>query len=344
MRTAGNTEKDHQWYLNNAEKGEFSIYGKLNYKFSDRINGFGDLNWRYISYRMNGPDDDLKELSLFKSFSFLNPKAGIFYTISPRQDAYLSFSVAHKEPTRSDYKEASGDENATPRPEALFNAETGYNLRGDKATAGLNLYWMFYKDQLVPTGELSNVGYPVMTNVKKSFREGIELSAGIKPARIVDWQLNLTLSRNRIIDFTEYYEDYISATDSYEYKNRKLGNVDIAYSPDMIATGNLGLILSEELKIHLITKYVGNQYFDNTMNSKRMLDPYLVNNMRIDYSPSVKNIDKIDIQLFINNVFNNKYENNAYGGTWFIDGIENTWSYYFPQAGINFLLRLGITF
>jgi iron complex outermembrane receptor protein len=344
MRSAGNTEKDHQWYLNNAEKGEFSIYGKLNYKISDKINGFGDLNWRYISYRMKGPDDDLKELSLNKTFSFLNPKAGIFYTISPRQDAYISFSVAHKEPTRSDYKEASGDESATPQPEALFNAETGYNLTGDKASAGINLYGMFYRDQLVPTGELSNVGYPIMTNVKKSFREGVELSAGFKPVRIIDWKFNLTLSRNRIIDFTEYYQDYITATDSYEYKSKKLGNVDIAYSPGLITTGDLGLILSDKLKIHLITKYVGNQYFDNTMNSGRMLDPYLVNNMRIDYSPSVKNIDKIDIQLFMNNVFNNKYENNAYGGNWFVDGIENTWSYYFPQAGINFLLRLGITF
>lgn len=344
MQNAGNTEKDYRWYLNNATKGEISFYGKMNYKFSERFYGFGDLNFRFLNYKMRGIDDDLRTLSQNHHFNFLNPKAGIFYTISDNQDAYVSFSVAHREPTRSDYKEASGDAAATPLPEALYDTEAGYNIRADKTVLGVNFFGMFYNDQLVPTGELSNVGYPVMTNAKSSYRAGVELSAGFKPVKLIDWQLNLTLSKNKILDFTEYYTDYISEDNSYQYKNKKLGNVDIAYSPSMIVSGNLALNLSEKIKIHFVTKYVGNQYFDNTMSEERMIDPYLVNNLRIDYNPVIKNIKNIDIQLFVNNVFNNKYENNAYGGNWYEDGKENTWAYYFPQAGINFMFRLGVVF
>jgi len=344
MRNAGNTEKDWQWYLNWSTKSELSIYGKINYKFSEKLNGFGDLNYRYVYYKMTGPDDDLRDLYENHTFNFLNPKAGIFYTISAKQDAYISFSVAHKEPTRSDYKVASGDSKATPLPEALFDGEAGYNLRSDKTALGINIYGMIYSDQLVPTGELSDVGYPIMTNVKSSYRTGVEFSAGFRPVHLVNLQLNMTISRNKIRNFTEYYLDYITIDDSSIYKSKKLGNVDLAYSPSLIASGDLALNFSEKFKMHFVTKYVGKQYFDNTMNRERMLDPYLVNNVRIDYNPEIQKIKNIGIQLFINNIFNNRYENNAYGGNWYVDGKENTWSYYFPQAGINFLVKLDIGF
>lgn len=344
MRNAGNTEKDYQWYLNRATKSEISIYGKINYKFSESLNGFGDLNYRFINYEMEGQDDDLRSLNQNHTFSFLNPKAGLYFTISPSQDAYYSFAVAHREPTRSDFKEATGDDKSTPLPEALFDNEAGYNLRTDKASLGVNLYGMIYRDQLVPTGELSNVGYPVMTNVRSSFRAGVEFSGGYKPVNLIDFQINITLSQNRIKDFTEYYTDYLTSSDSYVYKSKYLGNVDIAYSPSMIASGDLALNFSGKLNLHIIAKYVGEQYFDNTMNRERMIEPYLVNNIRIYYRPEIHKIKNIDIQLFINNILNNKYENNAYGGNWYEDGKENTWAYYFPQAGINFLIKLGIGF
>jgi iron complex outermembrane receptor protein len=203
---------------------------------------------------------------------------------------------------------------------------------------------MIYRDQLVPTGELSDVGYPVMTNVKNSYRTGIEFSAAVKPIKFIDLHFNITLSRNKINDFTEYYTDYITADDSYEYKSKNLGDVDIAYSPSLISSCDLGFNFSEKLTVHLSAKYVGEQYFDNTMNRERMINPYVVNNFSVKYSPEIQKIKNIDIQLFINNMFNNKYENNAYGGNWYEDGRENTWAYYFPQAGINFLVKLGIGF
>jgi iron complex outermembrane receptor protein len=344
MRYAGSTEKDYRWYNNNAYKAEMSLYGKINYSLSDKINVFGDLQYRYISYSMVGEDDDLKNLNQDHIFSFLNPKGGLFYSISASQDAYLSFSVAHREPTRSDFKEATGDANATPEAETLYDTELGYKLRSGKSLFGINLYGMIYRDQLVPTGELSDVGYSIMTNVDKSYRLGIETSAALCLTEKISWNLNLTLSKNRIKNFTEYYTNYNSNDNSTEYLNRNLGDVDIAYSPTISGTSDLIFNIIKPVGLHFITKYVGKQYIDNTMSTERSVDPYLVNNLRIDYHPVIKNIKGLEIQLQVNNIFNEVYENNGYGGNWFEDGVEKSWSYYFPQAGINYLLRASIKF
>jgi iron complex outermembrane recepter protein len=344
MRYAGDTEMDHQWYLNKAHKGEISFYGKISYKLDEKLTGYGDIQYRYISYRMKGPDDDLKDITQSHFFSFLNPKAGLYFTISPRQDAYLSFSVGHKEPTRSDFTEASGDEKATPKAESLYDAEAGYLLKTGRADLGINAYGMFYINQLVLTGQLSNVGYPIMTNVGRSYRTGIELTMTIRPLPRLDWNVGTTLSRNKIPGFTEYYTDYIGSDQSTRYVSKNLGTVDIAYSPAITGTSDLAFSISEGLQIHFISKYVGKQYFDNTMSSNRMIDPYFVNNLRIDYSCAPRRIKGFNVSLLVNNIFNNLYESNAYGGLWYEDGEEKTWAYYFPQAGINFLLSAGIKF
>jgi len=183
-----------------------------------------------------------------------------------------------------------------------------------------------------------------MTNVGKSYRTGAEITAGFIPADFIAWDFNLTFSRNKILDFTEHYIDYNTSDWSSEYKSRRLGTVDIAYSPSVIAGSDLGLKLTPAIKFHLISKLAGKQYFDNTMNRERMLDPYFFNNIMIDIEPETRHLNSATLQLLINNIFNTKYENNAYGGNWFEDGTEKSWSYYFPQAGINFILKVGLKF
>ena len=203
MKYPGVPGKDHQWYFNNGKKGEVSIFAKADYLVTERLSLFADLQFRFIDYRMKGNDDDLKDLGQSHDYSFLNPKAGLFYSIDQNQDAYVSFSVANREPTRADFKEAAGDPGAVPKPETLYDTELGYRLRREKYSAAINLYAMLYSDQLVPTGELSSTGYPIMTNVEKSRRLGIELTAGMKPANFFGWDFNLTLSSNKIPDFVE---------------------------------------------------------------------------------------------------------------------------------------------
>ncbi|HSL85799.1 MAG TPA: TonB-dependent receptor, partial [Bacteroidales bacterium] len=220
----------------------------------------------------------------------------------------------------------------------------GYRMRAEKGSLTLNYYYMFYRDQLIPTGELSNVGYPIMTNVGKSYRTGIEISGGLKPFKLLEWSFNLTLSRNKIIDFVEYYTDYNTIDWSSEYKSKNLGTVDIAYSPSITGSSDMAFNPVTGLKVHFISKYVGRQYFDNTMSRERMLSPYLINNLRIDFEPEIKAVRNTVVQLLVNNIFNAEYESNAYGGNWYEDGIEKTWAYYFPQAGVNYMVRLNIKF
>ncbi|HLN21511.1 MAG TPA: TonB-dependent receptor [Bacteroidales bacterium] len=343
MQNAGNYPKDFRWYFNQSDKSDFNIYAKVLYDLSSHLKIFGDIQYRFINYSMDGADDDLKDLTQKHKFNFLNPKAGLFYEINQNQDAWVSLSVANREPTRNDYKEASGDPGATPGPERLYDAEAGYKLRKEKLSLSVNLYGMFYEDQLVPTGELSDVGYSIMTNVDRSHRIGIELSSALNLTRWLTWNSNFTFSRNKIMNFTEFYTDYNTSDWSSQYLSKDLGKVDIAYSPSQVWTSDLA-VSKNWFGVHLISKFVGKQYFDNTMHQERSIKPYFVNSLRVDVTPAISHMKGMELQLLVNNLFNEAYESNAYGGNWYEDGAEKTWSYFFPQAGINFMFRLGLKF
>jgi len=344
MEHPGVTEKDHRWYFNTGIKNEGSLFSKADYSLNKTVSVFGDLQLRYIDYEMKGLDDDLRDLGQRHGYLFFNPKAGVFLNFPEKQEGWFSVAVANREPTRADFKEAAGDPLAIPEPERLIDIETGYRYTGAKALISANLYGMFYHNQLVPTGELSNVGYPIMTNVQESYRTGLELTAGFKPSAIVSFNGNLTLSRNKITDFVEHYTDYNTADWSKQYLEKNLGTVDIAYSPSVIFMSEIRVTPLDVLELSFLSKYTGSQYFDNTMSSDRMLDPYFVNNLMIDFKPEIKRVESFNIQLLVNNIFNNQYISNAYGGNWYEDGQEMTWAYYFPQAGINYMVRLNVLF
>jgi len=344
MRFAGTTELNHQWYINGGQKDEFNLYSKLNYRLDDRLSLFADMQYRNIGYDMSGNDDDLRDLYLSETFNFFNPKAGMFFSLNSNNEFYASMAVANREPTRANYKDAAGDDAAKPVAETLYDFEGGYRLSLSRLSAGLNIYYMLYRDQLVPTGKLSNVGYPIMTNVEASYRTGVELSLGFRPAKILEWAGSITLSQNRIRDFVEYSTNYNTAGGFSEEIVIEHGDVDIAYSPSLVGSGILSFHPIENFDISLISKYVGKQYFDNTMSDNRSLDPYFVNKLRLDYTIDIENLSIVGLQLLINNIFNTQYESNAYGGNWYEDMQEYTWAYYFPQAGTNYLLRLTLDF
>jgi iron complex outermembrane receptor protein len=344
MRFAGTTEINHQWYFNGGQKDEVNIYTKLNYRLNDRLSLYGDLQYRYINYEMGGIDDDLRILWVSEKFNFLNPKAGMFFSLNSHNDLYLSLAVGNKEPTRANYKDASGDESAKPVPETLYDFEGGYELKLSRVSAGLNLYYMLYDNQLVPTGKLSNVGYPIMTNVEDSYRAGLEFSFGVRPSDLFDFAGSITLSQNRIKNFVEYSSNYNSISDIYEEISVNHGDVNIAYSPSVIGSGILTIHPLKDFDVSIVSKYVGKQYFDNTQNEGRVIDPYVVNNLRLDYAFSIAGLSDVSLQLQVNNLINSMYVSNAYGGNWYEDMQEYSWAYYFPQAGINYLLRLTLNF
>lgn len=344
MQHTGGLSHDYRWYLNTGTKSEASLYAKSTWTLSKKLSIYGDIQYRHILYNMTGRDDDLKDLGQKHRFGFVNPKAGLFWSLTGNQDAWLSFSAAGREPSRADFKEAAGDPEATPSQERLYDTEAGYSLRNEKYSFSANGYYMYYHDQLVPTGELSNTGYTIMTNVPSSYRLGVELTAGLKPASFLEWNFSMTFSRNKIVDFIRYYTDYDTVTWEGTYKSKDLGTVDIAYSPAVTGSSDINLKLPRSIEVHLISKFVGRQYFDNTMSKDRMLDSYFVNNLRITWEPRVKKLNGLNFQVLVNNIFNNEYESNAYGGTWSEGGQEKTWAYYFPQAGTNVMFMTTLSF
>lgn len=341
--------KDYEWYRNNGTKTDLNIFAKANWQAAEKLNLFGDIQYRNIEYDLSGLDDDLASLDQSHSWDFINPKAGVMYSLAPSHNIYLSFGIAHREPTRADIKDAMkyGTDN-TPKPEKLMDYELGYNHKSQYLSFGANLYFMDYRDQLVLTGKLSDVGYPLMTNVPISYRAGIETTIGVKPTQWLRWDGNISLSRNRIKDFVEYVDLYDSDA-TWEFVGQQenhLGDTDISFSPSVVGSSQLRFELFKGFGISLITKYVGSQYFDNTSNPERMLDAYLVNNAKVDYRFRPAGTKGIDLQFMVNNFLNKKYEANAWVyRAAFSDGSpEYREDGFFPQAGINLMTRIVVEF
>ncbi len=344
----GNFPHDYQWYFNNGKKTDYNVFAKINLELNNKLNVFGDVQYRHIGYETTGNDDDLRPFIQNHKFDFFNPKAGLFYTFNDKNNAYASFGVAHREPTRANFKDAKDNPELLPTAETLFDYELGYNYKGTKATLGFNVYYMNYKDQLVPTGELSSVGYPIMTNVKKSYRAGIELVGGIQILPSLKWDANITLSRNKIKNFV----DHIGEMDkNYNLTGKiaridHLGTTDISYSPNVIGSSQITWNPLKNFTTAFTTKYVGKQYIDNTSNNSRQMDAYCVSNLRLQYNIQPKWVKQIGLSLQINNLFDTEYENNAYGSHSIMKGKNkvSNWIAYFPQTGINFLAGITVKF
>ncbi|MBN1597340.1 MAG: TonB-dependent receptor [Bacteroidales bacterium] len=350
MEHNGGTPENYEWYFNVGEKTDWNIYTKASFQATNNISLFADLQFRRIKYEMSGIDDDLVSLDQEHEFNFFNPKAGIFFDINPANSVYGSVAVANREPTRANFKDAKGDPDATPKPERLTDIEIGYTYSHMWFSATANFFYMLYDDQLVPTGEKSNVGYDIMTNVEDSYRRGVEMIVSFKPFTNFRWDLNLTLSQNKIRDFVEHSVNYRIWNEDigwYEIEEDTaitLGETDIAYSPSITGTSNINWQIVNGLNLNLITKYVGKQYFDNTSGEDRKLDPYLINNLKISYMVPLRFAKYLELYIQINNLFNTEYINNAYGGNWYEEGNEMTWAYYYPQAGIHFYTGMRICF
>ena len=203
---------------------------------------------------------------------------------------------------------------------------------------------MDYKDQLVLTGQINNVGAAVMVNVPKSYRAGIEFDGGLNLFDIIDWNFNTTISRNKILDFTEYVDDFDENFVWIGQKSEELGDVDISFSPNITAGSDLNFTLLKNLSVGIISKYVGRQYIDNTTNIERSLDDYFVNNLRLKYSFSMKYVKKITLHFYVNNLLDTEYETNAWVYRYFYVDEHFVSDGYFPQAGINFIGGISLRF
>ncbi|MCF2506416.1 TonB-dependent receptor [Dyadobacter sp. CY107] len=337
-RNAGNIENDHQYYYSKGIKKDFNVYGKLYYQLTPKLNAFVDLQFRTVNHNIQGTDNDQVALAFDESYSFFNPKAGLTYQLADQSSVYASYSVGNREPNRDDF--TSSTAGLFPKSEQLQNVEAGFRTQRGIWAFSANYYLMSYKNQLVLTGQINDVGNSIRVNVPKSYRTGVELEGAIAFSKSLKWNVNATFSQNKIRDFTEYVINY----DTGDYNTINHGKSDISFSPNAIAGSQLTYILRKDLELALLSKYVGKQYLDNTSSETRKLDAYFTNDVRLSWTIRPSWMREVSINLLVNNVLDEKYESNGYTYGYFAGGALTQENFYFPQAGRNFLVGVNFRF
>lgn len=328
--TEGTSIRD-RYYTSDAKKNDFSIFSKFTFNVSDNIKTFVDLQGRFIDYKTKGLTADRNPLEINTSFSFFNPKAGVTYTINDENSIYASYANANREPNRDDFQNGKN-----VKHETLHDFELGWRLKNTKIQLSSNIYYMKYKNQLIQTGGLNDVGEYLRKNVDDSYRLGLEIDANIKVNKKFNIQQNLTISRNKIKNFKL----------DRDGTKRNIGNTNIAFSPSIIA-GNIFTYFPEKnIQVALLSKFVGEQYLSNTDTKASKLKSYYVSDLNISYELSLEKVIKtITFTGIINNILNKEYVDRGYT---YLDYWTGPTSFevqgYYPQATRNFLLGAILKF
>jgi iron complex outermembrane receptor protein len=329
----GGVLPDYEYYNVPAKKTDFNVYMKWQQQLGKRFNSFADLQWRQVNYWINGFDNN-PAIIIYNHYNFFNPKAGISYNEGPLQ-AYFSFARATHEPNRDDFETGMTEQ---PKPETVNDFELGLNNKTPVSNLGITAYYMLYKNQLVLTGQINDVGEYTRTNTPRSWRLGLELQGGIRPVIWFQASGNLTISQNKISNYTAYVDDY----DNGGQKSTTYLETNMALSPNIIAAAIFSFYPMPVLEISLPAKFVGDSYLDNTQNSQKRISNYYLQQLRIIYSPRIKSIREINFAFYLNNVFNKKYEATGYTYGYYSGGALVNENFLFPQAGTNFIFSVNI--
>ncbi|UYQ91592.1 TonB-dependent receptor [Chitinophaga horti] len=332
----GGIDKDHKWYDLDATKTDVNVYWKGEYSPIEKLSVFADMQYRHVGYDING-FRKRPNVEQHNKYNFFNPKVGVTYHVNNFQYAYASFAIGNKEPNRDDFEAGTTQ---TPEHETLRNLEAGYVYTSQRVGLQANVYYMNYKNQLVLTGKINDVGAYTRSNIPESYRLGLELQGSVKLGSYVDVAANIALSRNKIKDFTEYIDDY----DNGGQKEVNHGETDISFSPDVTGGYTFTVKPVKGLNIDLLGKYVSRQYLDNTSIKRRSLDGYYVQDVRINYLVPQKLVKELGLQLMLNNVFNKMYVPNGYTFSYIEGGQLITGNGYLPMAGFNVMGGVHIGF
>jgi len=350
---ASNGSFEHEYYRNIATKFDNNVFVKSDYQVSKKTLVFIDIQLRNIDYEFNGNDVDGSLKTQNIEIDFLNPKFGLTYNLSKNQILYGSYAVANKEPNRADYIESSP--NSRPIHETLYDTEIGYKYTNRRLVFNVNLFNMNYDNQLIKTGEINDVGYFTSKNIKSSFRRGAEVEGAFIVNEKLNISGNLTISENKVDSFTQHIDNWDTWGQSQIFHE----NSDLAFSPNIIWAAQANYKLNKRTRVIFNSKYVGEQYIDNTSSRERMLNDYLISNLQVDYHFNNYLFKEAKISFLINNLFDIEYISNA----WIYRYITNTFdpresddytslasdgiydmAGYFPQAKRNYLLGLTLGF
>ncbi|MBC3784809.1 TonB-dependent receptor [Spirosoma utsteinense] len=337
-RVAGNTTIRDRYYDDNATKNDFNLYAKAFYQFNAKLNGFADMQVRTVNYSFLGFNSQLQNVQQSADLTFFNPKAGLTYVLNDRSTVYASVGVGNREPNRDDYTQSTPQ--SRPRAERLIDYEAGYKIQSSRLAFTANAYYMNYRNQLVLSGRLNDVGAANRVNIPISYRAGVELEAGARLAKKLRWNVNATFSQNKVRNFTEYLDNF----DNGSQESRDYRETDISFSPNVIGGSQLLFTPAKGLELGLLSKYVSKQYLDNTSNESRSLDAYFTNDIRIIYAIKPRFAQEITFTLLFNNVLNELYESNGYTYAYISEGKVTADNGYYPQAGRNFLAGVRLRF
>lgn len=356
-RMMNNGEKGHQYYDNDAHKKDFTAYLKTQYHFNHWLNGYLDLQFRRVAYRLNGIESDQARVDRTATLHFFNPKAGLFADLDKQQQLYISIATGNREPNRDDYVQAKSG--SVPKPERLYDLELGYRRQWERASMAANFFYMYYVNQLALTGQINEVGAPIRINIPRSYRAGIELEGVYQPFSRLEMAGNIAVSRNKSISFTEYIDNWDTGLQEAVLHR----NADLAFSPAIVGSAGLTYAFfkteKQLLEANLTGKYTGKQFIDNTSNAHTALDPYFYTDVRLTYTLRNSFCRELALTLSINNLFDARYASNAWTYRYVSAGYDarpddpyarlegnNVYNLtgYFPQAGRNFLLGVRIGF
>ena len=361
----------HDWYLNRGLKHEAGAFLRGELLCGERLNVFADLQYRGIWLGMSGPEDDGVLLDHKDNWQFFNPRAGLSYRWSPSSRVYASAALGHREPGRSDIKELILDANKAAsagvsgrgvdiRPEKMLDIEAGYEYASEKLSLSANIYLMEYWDMLLETGKLTDVGYAIKENVPRSWRRGIELAAAWQALRWLQVGGNMTLSTNKIRNYTAYYEKYDNMND-WNYLGQhqvEFENTDILMSPSLVGMASMTLrpfvSSAGSLNSAYLTwngKYVGKQYYDNTMSDDRSIPSYFVADLSVGYEVPVgrhpeHSEGSLSFSFHVHNLFNRMYYADAWLWRAYFQQEDDYYSEVgiYPQAPLNMMFKVAWNF
>lgn len=332
---------DYQWYNGLGKKFQSKLFVSFRYLY-DKFSLRTELQYRFLDYRISGTDDNLIDVTQDYLWNFVNPKISLHYYLSQKKLKHsfaLSFSTANREPTRSDIIEAPAHKK--PIPETLYDLEFSYMMHHDRFYVNATLYGMYYKNQLVLTGEINDVGAAIMDNVENSYRMGAELAVAYNPVKFFTWRINGNFSRNRILNYVNFVDNWDDGSQEEEF----LGNTPISFSPNVVLANDFTFTPIKRLELSLITKFVSRQYLDNSGNETYCLKPYTYTNLRISYTFLFARFAQ-ELELFVqaNNLFNAQYESNGWIYSYYYGNSRFADAAFYPQAGINFLGGIRLRF
>jgi iron complex outermembrane receptor protein len=348
----------NRYYEYFGKKYLSSAYLHEYYYLSDKIRLMGNLQLKYLMY-----DFDQTRMGALYGYQydlnwlFFSPRTGITYLLNDKFDIFASFALSSREPedvTIYDAEDpwttpnliikevnisASNDTTyifggPTVKPERLYNFELGGNFRSDKFRAGANLFWMEFRNEIVPEGGIDESGRIHLGNAERSVHSGVELSGSYRLGNLMNISGNSSFNYNRLKRYYLYRD--------YDYDGRVDDTLNLAGNPVAGFPENISNLIfdydKQPFRLTYRFRAVGRQYVENGKRKELSIEPYTVSSVSAAFT--LKGLDgmgRFILTANVNNIFNEKYELSGYA----YENSPGEWvGEYYPAAERNFFVQL----